>query len=1222
MFGYDGHDTLRGDGGDDALFGGAGDDSMLGGEGADQLEGENGNDTLAGELGSDSLYGGQGEDRLYGGDGDNALYGGTESDVLQGDAGNDTLEGGTGTDTLEGGAGNDQYAVSGLNSVVRELAGQGIDTVRVSVSIDLGAVNEIEILSTTNQAATTALDLAADDTANEIRGNNGVNILTGRGGDDRMFGYDGHDTLDGGAGDDSLLGGAGDDSLSGGAGNDTLNGEGGQDTLDGGDGDDSFAVPSSAVTMYGGNGLDTLRGGSAVGVLMDGGAGDDSYYVEHSSARVVDAVGGGIDTVRTTVSFELEQAAEIEFLRVTDQASITALDLTGSASTNELRGNNGNNRLNGGGGEDSLRGFAGNDTYIVDSLGDKVFEIDGEGDDTVLTSITFTLSSTQFVEHVHLADAAGTADLALTGNLIANDLRGNAGGNRLSGGDGDDSLTGLGGNDTVYGGTGSDRVILSVASTTVNAVAGASNLVLTSSEGVDFVSNDVEFFVFADKTLTYAEAALLRSAVVDPVRRGTTGADTLFGDGSNDTILGDAGNDSLVGNAGDDSIQGDADSDILRGNAGLDSLYGGTGNDTLYNNADAADTMDGGAGDDSYYVEHSSARVVDAVGGGIDTVRTTVSFELEQAAEIEFLRVTDQASITALDLTGSASTNELRGNNGNNRLNGGGGEDSLRGFAGNDTYIVDSLGDKVFEIDGEGDDTVLTSITFTLSSTQFVEHVHLADAAGTADLALTGNLIANDLRGNAGGNRLSGGDGDDSLTGLGGNDTVYGGTGSDRVILSVASTTVNAVAGASGLVLTSSEGVDFVSNDVELFVFADKTLTYAEAALLRAVVGPVPVLGTDSGENVIGTNGGERIDALGGNDWITPGTGSDTIDGGDGRDMVSFVTLPDTPGRTNVQYRLDLDLTAGRATTSGADVYQITNVERVTATIFADRIKGSAGADELRGLGDYDWFVATTGADIYDGGTGADMVSYVDWQNAAVGASVDPLLSNGLPPVAAATTGVVVNLGNTAGNTNLAAGHSYVGIERITGSGRADVFWGDDKENDFRGLGDYDWFVGSTGGRERYFGGDGVDTVTYFRSTAGVTASLSNGARVGGLETGFGTGGDAAQDLYFEIENLVGSNHGDALRGNAGRNTLMGLNGDDFLFGAAGIDILHGGAGHDTLDGGAGSDYAVYTGNRADYTLTRTSSNTVTITGTEGNDRLIDVEYFRFADGDVSIWSL
>lgn len=130
-----------------------------------------------------------------------------------------------------------------------------------------------------------------------------------------------------------------------------------------------------------------------------------------------------------------------------------------------------------------------------------------------------------------------------------------------------------------------------------------------------------------------------------------------------------------------------------------------------------------------------------------------------------------------------------------------------------------------------------------------------------------------------------------------------------------------------------------------------------------------------------------------------------------------------------------------------------------------------------------------------------------------------------------------------ANNTNLAAGHSYIAIERIAGSGRADVFWGDGNENDFRGLGDYDWFVGSTGGRECYFGGDGVDTVTYFRSTAGVTASLSNGVRVNGLETGYGTGGDAARDLYFEIENLVGSEHADALRGNAGSNTLMGLGG-------------------------------------------------------------------------------
>lgn len=74
------------------------------------------------------------------------------------------------------------------------------------------------------------------------------------------------------------------------------------------------------------------------------------------------------------------------------------------------------------------------------------------------------------------------------------------------------------------------------------------------------------------------------------------------------------------------------------------------------------------------------------------------------------------------------------------------------------------------------------------------------------------------------------------------------------------------------------------------------------------------------------------------------------------------------------------------------------------------------------------------------------------------------------------------------------------------------------------------------------------------------------------------------------------------------------------MLGAAGIDLLKGGLGNDTLDGGASSDYAIYDGNRAAYTLTKTSATTVT--GAEGSDSLIDVEYFRFADGDLSIWSL
>jgi len=216
-----------------------------------------------------------------------------------------------------------------------------------------------------------------------------------------------------------------------------------------------------------------------------------------------------------------------------------------------------------------------------------------------------------------------------------------------------------------------------------------------------------------------------------------------------------------------------------------------------------------------------------------------------------------------------------------------------------------------------------------------------------------------------------------------------------------------------------------------------------------------------------------------------------------------------------------------------------------------------------------------------------------------------------------------VGFGQLAGPLAEPAGLTLTSVERVTGSSYQDVFYGDAEQNDFRGLGGYDWFVGSTGGRERYYGGSGLDTVTYFQSTSGVSASLRNGNGLsGGQETGYGSAGDATRDLYFEIENLVGSNHDDRLEGNSLRNQLSGLDGDDFIFGYGGIDYIKGGGGDDVINGGAGSDYALFGGNRADYTLTRTSSTEVSITGTDGSDRLVNVEYFQFDDTTSNIWEL
>jgi Ca2+-binding RTX toxin-like protein len=223
----------------------------------------------------------------------------------------------------------------------------------------------------------------------------------------------------------------------------------------------------------------------------------------------------------------------------------------------------------------------------------------------------------------------------------------------------------------------------------------------------------------------------------------------------------------------------------------------------------------------------------------------------------------------------------------------------------------------------------------------------------------------------------------------------------------------------------------------------------------------------------------------------------------------------------------------------------------------------------------------------------------------------------------AAASGITLDLSDPSQSTGLASGLTLNSIERVTGSSYQDVFFGDGNENDFRGLGGYDWFVGSTGGRERYFGGDGLDTVTYYQSTAGISASLRNGAGLsGGQETGYGSLGDAVRDLYFEIENLVGTQFDDSLTGNEERNQLSGLDGDDFIFGYGGTDYMKGGAGDDTINGGAGSDFALYDGDLADYSLTRTSATDVVIAGADGTDSLSNVEYFQFDDTTANIWEL
>ena len=475
-------------------------------------------------------------------------------------------------------------------------------------------------------------------------------------------------------------------------------------------------------------------------------------------------------------------------------------------------------------------------------------------------------------------------------------------------------------------------------------------------------------------------------------------------------------------------------------------------------------------------------------------------------------------------LAGGSGVDSLYGNGGNDTLTGAAGNDRLYGGDGNDS-LAGGTGSDLID-GGAGFDTADYA-----ASTSGVT-VNLAtglgsggDAAGdtlTGVEAVVGSTSADSLTGDGAANALYGGSGNDTLVGGGGADSLYGGTGTDTADYTAASAAV-AVNLTTGLGSAGDAAGDVLSAIERLIGSGfDDTLTGSAAA-----------------ETLTGGAGDDLLAGLGGADSLVGGIGMDTADY-----SVSAAAVT-------------VSLASGSGSGGDAAGDTLSGIENLTGSALSDSLTGDGLDNELAGGAGNDTLTGAAGSDALFGGEGNDSL---------IGGAGADLLDGGAgidtADYSASASGVTVDLATGTGSGGDAAGDTLSGIERVTGSGAADVLRGGAGAETLDGGAGNDTLAGGAGA-DSLIGGTGTDTADYAASSAGVTVSLT---------TGTGLGGDAAGDTLSGIENVSGTAQADALTGDANANQLYGAVGADSLYGAAGADSLYGGDGDDRIFGGAGSD--------------------------------------------------
>lgn len=833
----------------------------------------------------------------------------------------------------------------------------------------------------------------------------------------------------------------------------------------------------------------------------------------------------------------------------------------------------------------------------------------------------------------------------LIGTGSHNLLYGGDGDDDLSGESGTDVLVGAGGNDIINGGADTDFAIFRGSFLEYNYSQSEDEQTITFNhlypvdpnliDGTD-VTQNIEVFVFADIALTpdILLNSVFRALIGQNVLDGTENRDILFGGGSAIEINAFGGNDMLSGSPENDTLNGGGGDDLLVFTGGEDTFSGGAGSDTWrfpVNNESGNPPIDADLQTGTIFAGFGNTSTVTSV-ENIVVEDARNSFLFGDVANNRLVGNSDRDLIDGRGgddlLDGGASGDILIGGPGSDALFGGEGNDALvagdRTIAGISNYYDGGEGDFDALIYASNIRSILqrefiTSDGIRLKATnqEASGPVRIFAESGQIErLSNDGNtVIAQDTAVNIeqftgsdfndtlyGGNgtytEIDGGPGNDTLYGENAGRYVGGGEGDDTIYAGTGGARYDGGGGFDTLYLTEVPDVRWL---VRIDGSIGSSLRAFNALEGDELATPGGSLQNESGPSVISSGNVERFDVYFSGDeadyFDIRSQGLVTIHAGGGDDFV----LGNNGGDNNPSFELYGD--------AGDDELIIKDEGLASGGEGDDRIEIDAGLSQtVQANGDAgdDVFILRSGQVNINGGEGRDVLS-ANQRSIFAGLDVDLLVGT------IKTLGGAERFSGTVSNVEeLIGANDYANLlqggnqgERIIGGGLNDELHGRGGQDALYGGAGNDSLFGDQGddllhggaGQDFIDGGAGTDTASWAFAAPGTeqgeVETSSFGHLDADLDTGVATfrlfnGGQETSQLV-SIENIIGGDGNDTLRGNTAANMLAGGAGDDLLEGRDGNDILildgndiaNGGAGDDrfviglgnmTIDGGEGTD--------------------------------------------------